>query len=141
MLRPKMNVRTRFLVSILPVLASCAATQQQQLVSSTGSGKVTHTVLFWGKKDTPADTWQQMSEALVDVAPRVQGLEALFAGPPAGTDRPVVDGSYSMLVTMRFANREFLEVWAHSPLHGELTARFQRWFERVVVYDTADAGG
>jgi len=95
-----------------------------------------HAVVFWLKPSAPTDTVEVMSDFYRNRISGVDGVEHAFVGPPAGTDREVVDGSYRLMSVLVFSSEDAAAAWQSDPVHDEFRSRFEAHFERVVVYDS-----
>lgn len=98
--------------------------------------RVLHAVVFWLKPDAPPETARSMTEFYTERIAQVDGVEHAFAGPPAGTQREVVDGSYQLMSGLVFSNEAAASAWQVDPVHDAFRERFEAHFERVVVYDS-----
>jgi Stress responsive A/B Barrel Domain len=94
-----------------------------------------HTVYFWQKPGTSAALREQLIADCRDLLGRIDSVKQLFAGPPAGTERDVVDNSYSVGLTVIFDGPAGHAVYQPHPLHQEFIARNKQHWERVQVYD------
>jgi hypothetical protein len=93
-----------------------------------------HTVFFWLKNpDNVADKAQlkagMQSLTAIDV------IKTAYIGQPAGTNRAVIDSSYSMSLTFIFDNREDQDIYQTHPIHLAFVDTCAHLWERVVVYD------
>ncbi len=95
-----------------------------------------HTVYFWL---TPEATPAQR-DLLVDdcrnYLSKIETVQQLWAGLPAGTDRAVVDNSYGVGLAVIFADTAGYEVYETHPLHLTFIERNKAIWSRVQVYDT-----
>ena len=98
-----------------------------------------HTVVFWLKPDTPANTLASMAEFYYQQIASVDGVEQVFAGRPAGTDREVGDSSYQLLTSLLFRDKAAQDAWQTDPVHDTFRETFGPSFDRVIVYDSLDA--
>lgn len=103
------------------------------------SNRLMHTVVFWLRADAPGGTAAEMATFYQQRIAGVAGVEHVFAGPPAGTDREVVDNSCQMMSSVVFESESAATAWQTDPVHDEFRERFAPAFERVVVYDTREA--
>lgn len=125
--------RRSSLVALLLALASCAA---PALHTQPGSGKLVHVVAFWLKPGAPADVVAKMRDCYLNrVAREVPGVEAAWVGKPQGSERSVVDDSFSCMSVVRFTDAAAEARWQTHPVHDELKRVFEPHLDRVVVYD------
>lgn len=101
--------------------------------------RLMHTVVFWLKPDAPAGTPATMADFYYQRIAGVDGVEQVFAGSPAGTDREVVDNSYQLLTSVVFRDKAAQDAWQTDPVHDTFRETFGPAFERVVVYDNLEA--
>jgi hypothetical protein len=97
---------------------------------------LTHVVICWFRKDAPADAVSRFrARALADL-PGIPGVKHLNCGTPIPSERPVVDKSYSVALSMGFDSRAELDAYAVHPVHQKFSAECVKPVaERVLVYD------
>ncbi|MFZ4694727.1 MAG: Dabb family protein [Verrucomicrobiia bacterium] len=97
---------------------------------------LTHVVICWFRKDAPADAVSRFrARALADL-PGIPGVKHLNCGMPIPSERPVVDKSYSVALSMGFDSRAELDAYAVHPVHQKFSAECVKPVaERVLVYD------
>ena len=100
--------------------------------------RLMHAVVFWLKAEAPDDTAAEMAKFYNEEISRVRGVEHVFVGRPAGTDRDVVDGSYQVMSAVVFADVAAATAWQSDPVHDTFRDRFGPHFDRVIVYDTRE---
>lgn len=93
-----------------------------------------HAVYFWLNKDNPELLNEFIEKGLPKLA-KVPSIQSVYWGPPAGTDRPVVDNSYDLAWIVNFANAEDQEKYQVDPLHVEFVEKYKSLFEKVQVFD------
>ena len=101
--------------------------------------RLMHTVVFWLKPGTPTSVPTAMAEFYYQRIAGVDGVEQVFAGHPAGTDRDVVDSSYQLLTSLLFRDKAAQDAWQSDPVHDTFRDTFGPSFDRVVVYDNLEA--
>ena len=127
--------RTVLVVCLLFAAASVAPTRGAQ----TGDS-VVHVVLVWLKEPRNRDHREQIirvSRTFADI----DGVIEVRAGEPLASDRPVVDDSFDVGITIRFASAEDMRAYLVDERHvraveevlGPLTDRYR-------VYDFIDPG-
>ena len=104
----------------------------------TDSRRLMHAVVFWFRADAPVGTVPEMATFYQQRISQVAGVEHVFVGPPAGTDRDVVDSSCQLMSSVVFEGESAATAWQTDPVHDEFRERFGPAFERVVVYDTVE---
>ncbi len=95
----------------------------------------THVVLFWLKPDAPEGAAKAIVADCYTLLKAVPTVRHLWAGTPAGTDRPVVDNSYAVGLNVVLDDRAGHDVYQSHPLHLEFIARHKSSWARVQVFD------
>jgi hypothetical protein len=94
-----------------------------------------HSVFFWLHADrTPQqrDDFRQGLESLN----AIENVRALYIGTPAHTTpRPVIDRSFSFMLTVVFDDVAGHDAYQVHPVHKEFLARFSAFWSRVQIYD------
>jgi hypothetical protein len=96
-----------------------------------------HTVYFWLHDGAPDTARTQLIEDCRTLLRQVPTVRQLWAGPPAGTPRDVVDNSYACGLTVIFDDRAGHDVYQDHPLHFDFIERNREYWKRVQVYDHA----
>jgi len=94
-----------------------------------------HTVYFWLREGTPDAARRQLIDDCRTLLPQVSTVRQLWAGPPAGTPRDVVDNSYACGLTVVFDDAAGHDIYQDAPVHHEFIERNREHWERVQVYD------
>jgi hypothetical protein len=94
-----------------------------------------HTVYFWLHEGTPDAARAQLVHDCRTLLAQVPTVRQIWAGPPAGTPREVVDNSYGCGLTVLFDDRAGHDVYQDHPLHYHFIERNQAIWKRVQVYD------
>lgn len=94
-----------------------------------------HHVYFWLKKPVTDDAKTQFESALKKLV-KVGTIVDYHLGVPAGTDRNVIDSSYSYSLLLTFKNRSDQDIYQTHPLHLEFVEKNSNLWERVIVYDS-----
>jgi hypothetical protein len=94
-----------------------------------------HLIYFWLK----ADAGQAAKEKLIadrrSMLEKIPGVEHSWSGEPAGTQREIVDNSYSVALAVVLPDRAAHDACQKHPLHMEFIARNQPHWQRLRVYD------
>lgn len=93
-----------------------------------------HSVFFWLKKDLGEEQVRRFRAGVE----RLQGIataEAVYVGTPAPTDRPVIDRSYDIGLTVLLRGMAEHDAYQQDPLHQEFLQEFSSYWERVLIYD------
>lgn len=96
-----------------------------------------HTVLFWLK---PELTVAQRAEFRrgVDSLAGVRHAAAVYVGAPAATaDRPVVDKSFDVALTVVCRDVAAHDAYQGDPIHRAFVEKFGGWWSRLQIFDSA----
>jgi hypothetical protein len=94
-----------------------------------------HTVFFWLKKSAPKTARAKLIKDCRSYL-KTPTVRHLWAGPPAPTpDRPVIDATYDVGLTVVFDNLAAHDAYQEHPEHLKFIARNKAHWQRVVVYD------
>jgi hypothetical protein len=95
-----------------------------------------HSVYFWLRADlTPAEVEQFLAGArsLLTIPSAAGG----WLGAPAGTDRPVIERSYSYALVMPFVSEQAHDAYQVHPLHDRFRVECGQLWSRLAIYDVA----
>ena len=91
-----------------------------------------HSVFFWLKPDADAEAFRRQIETLKDI----QCAQAVYIGTPADTgDRPIIERSYSVALTVLFDSVADQNAYQVHPLHQAFIDECAGMWENVLVYD------
>lgn len=93
-----------------------------------------HTVYFWLKSDLTEEQRAAFAKG-VDSLRGIGCAEAVYIGTPAATDRPVIDKSYDIGLTVVLADMAAHDAYQVDPIHTKFVEEFGSYWERVVIYD------
>jgi hypothetical protein len=97
--------------------------------------RVHHVVVCWLKEPGNADARRRIVEASRAFG-GLPGVVAVSAGEPIESDRPIVDDSFDVAITMTFASQAALDAYLVHPEHRRATAGvLGPLVEKIVVYD------
>jgi len=94
-----------------------------------------HSVYFWLHKN---HTSEELAE-FIKGAESLKGIdvaEAVYVGAPAPTERPVVDGTYDVSLTVLLRDMEGHDAYQAHPLHKAFVEKYGPYWSRVVIYDS-----
>jgi hypothetical protein len=94
-----------------------------------------HTVYFWLK---PGLTPEQLAtfETLAKAMGKIPGVEHLWVGKPAPTERPVIDSSYSYALAVILKDLAAHDVYQDHPIHDAFRNTCGPFWSQVKVYDS-----
>ena len=97
--------------------------------------RVQHVVVCWLKEPGNNAARRRIVEASRDFG-SLPGVVAVSAGEPIESDRPIVDDSFDVAVTITFESRVALDAYLAHPKHRQATAEvLGPLVERLVIYD------
>jgi hypothetical protein len=94
-----------------------------------------HHVFFWLKEDLTEAQIQQF-EAGVKSLLTIETVKIGDVAKPAGTDRPVIDRSYSYSLLTVFDNEEGHDIYQPHPVHKNFIDTCAHLWTKVVIYDS-----
>ena len=94
-----------------------------------------HTVYFWLKPElTPAQRAE--FRAGVETRGAIPSVSQFFCGGPAGVpDRPIIDKSFSVAITVVCKDLGAHDAYQVDPIHLAFIAKCKAYWERVQIYD------
>ena len=97
---------------------------------------ILHSVFFYLKEGTPAETADLMKTEILDTLSGITTVREILAGPPQGIDRDVVDNDYAMSLHAKFDDLDGLQTYQTDPVHVAFVEKFKPHFEKIRVFDT-----
>lgn len=94
-----------------------------------------HNVYFWLKKDADPKIIETFKTEALPALAEVSSIQKVYWGPPAMTDRSVVDNSYDVAWVTMFADVAGHDAYQIDPIHLKFVEDYSDIFDRVVVYD------
>lgn len=94
-----------------------------------------HHVFFWLKNPADISDDNKLIEGLKKLS-AVKTIKSFHIGKPAGTNREVIDTSYSVSWLLIFANKEDQDNYQTDPVHLKFVDDCSNLWSKVVVYDT-----
>ncbi len=93
-----------------------------------------HTVFFWLRSDLNTDDKLAFQQGVNELK-KCPTVQEVFIGPPAETDRSVVDNSYDVALLVFFANKDDHDAYQEDEKHHAFIDQFNDCWTRVQVYD------
>jgi hypothetical protein len=93
-----------------------------------------HAVFFWLKPDlthAERDQFEKGVKSLLTIPSVVHG----HVGPPASTDRPVIDRTYSYGLLTTFRDLDGHDAYQVAPVHLKFIEECKHLWTRVQIYD------
>ena len=94
-----------------------------------------HHVYFWLKKPVTRENSLKFENGLKKLI-TIETIVGKHLGTPAGTDRGVIDSTYSYSLLLTFKSKEDQDIYQTHPTHLKFIDECEELWERVVVYDS-----
>jgi hypothetical protein len=98
-----------------------------------------HHVFFWLKNPESQEDKQKLIAGLQKLT-KAKTIETAHIGVPANTNREVIERSYQVSWLLVFKNDADQEVYQTDPIHLKFIEECSMLWEKVVVYDSVQAG-
>jgi len=96
-----------------------------------------HHVYFWLKNKGNTNDKARLIEGLRKLS-TVKTIQQFSIGMPAGTNRDVIDNSYSISWMLLFKNDKDQASYQVDPIHLKFVEDYSHLWSKVIVYDTVD---
>ena len=93
-----------------------------------------HTVYFWLKSDLNEEQQKAFHAGVASLA-GIACAEQVYIGTPAETDRPVIDKSYDIGLTVLLEDMAAHDAYQVDPLHLAFLENYRSFWEKIVIYD------
>ena len=93
-----------------------------------------HSVYFWLKPDLNDNERAQFWNGVRSLT-KIESVRHCFAGPPAATDRPIIDRSYSCALIVIFDDDAGHEAYQVDPVHDKFRNECSTFWSKVLIYD------
>lgn len=93
-----------------------------------------HSVYFWlkeGLSDSQSEAFRRGMNSLGTI----ESVRQFHTGVPAGTDRPVVDRSYSYAMIVVFDDLKGHDVYQEHEVHDAFRQNCSAFWSKVLIYD------
>ena len=94
-----------------------------------------HMVFFWLVDDS-ADVKKKFLKELKDFVGQVEEIKKVHIGPPADTDRDVIDNTYSFSLVVTFDSKKEHDIYQEHPAHLKFIENASSLWKKVLVYDS-----
>ena len=98
-----------------------------------------HTVYFWLKDDLSEADRRAFEQGLTDLL-AIETIQHSYTGVPAGTDRPVIDRTYSYGIVVVFRDEAAHDAYQAHPAHDRFRVTCERYWRKVQIYDFVEKG-
>jgi hypothetical protein len=119
-------------------LGLISLTSNSEIVMTASKNLFVHHVYFWLNNPDSAEDLKKLIEGLQKLS-KVKTIKMFHIGKPAGTNRDVIDGSYSVSWLLLFENRVGQDSYQTDPIHLKFIDECKNLWKKVVVYDSIDA--
>ncbi len=127
--RPVKHLALTLLVSLL---AGCASIQP------SGAGRIHHIVFCWLKEEGDIVQREKIMAAAKSFA-QIPGVLEVHTGVSVESDRPIVDDSFDVAITMTFATVDDMNAYIVHPAHKDAVRDvLMPLVSRIKVYDFAE---
>jgi len=96
-----------------------------------------HHVYFWLKNPGSAEDLQRLQEGVKSLG-TIKAIKEFHIGRPAGTNRGVIDTTYSLSWLALFDTAEDEASYQTDPVHLKFVEDCASLWEKVIVYDSVD---
>lgn len=96
----------------------------------------THIVLFWFHEPENKGHRELFEDSLLEFINSSDYLSSGRIGKPAGTDRAVVDNSYTYSLIVEFRSSEKHDLYQAEPAHKKFIKECEHVWSKVQVFDT-----
>lgn len=120
------------------VVAGGLITFAENNQSDMADNQFIHHVYFWLKHPDSKEDKAKLIAGLKKLS-AVKTIKWFHIGQPAGTNRDVIDGSYSLSWCLLFANDADQASYQTDPIHLKFVEECSPLWSKVIVYDSVDA--
>ena len=129
--------RRKFIGLAGTLLAAAPLTAAAAAPSKKLKNRFIHHVYFWLKDNGSRRDKQKLIEGLRKLT-EIKSIDLYHIGEPAGTDRDVIDRSYSLSWMLVFKNKKNQDSYQEDPIHLAFVKEYSHLWSKVVVYDSVD---
>jgi hypothetical protein len=94
-----------------------------------------HMVFFWLVDDT-SEVKKKFLKELALFIDQVDEIKKVHVGPPADTDRDVIDNTYTYSLVVAFDSKKEHDIYQDHPAHKKFIENASSLWEKVLVYDS-----
>ena len=96
-----------------------------------------HHVYFWLKNPQSKEDKAKLVAGLEKLS-KVKNIDMFHIGQPAGTNREVIDTSYSVSWLLIFKDKAAQDAYQVDPIHLKFVEECSSLWQKVLVYDSID---
>jgi hypothetical protein len=97
-----------------------------------------HSVYFWLRDDLSPAGKTTFIEGIRSLG-TIDSVEQAFIGVPAGTNREIIDQTYSYALVVSFANAAAHDDYQVHPIHDAFRENCGGSWKKIVIYDAVSA--
>ena len=121
---------------LLAVALGGLAVQPSAQAADKGDPPYVHAVIFYLKKDAPADTVEKAVADSHKLLEKISTVRKLWVGRPAEKSTPkFAKTDYQLGLLVLFDNYDGLQKYIDDPLHVQFVEKYGKFFDIVNVYD------
>ena len=94
-----------------------------------------HHVFFWMKEGITPEDFKTFENG-VTTLPKIELVKSGDVGKPAGTNRPIIERSYSYSLLLVFENKTAHDEYQIHPVHLKFIENCSMLWNRVLIYDS-----
>lgn len=113
-------------------------TSNNEFAMTVSKNLFVHHVYFWLNNPDSAEDLKKLLDGLQKLS-KVKTIKMFHIGKPAGTNRDVIDGSYSVSWLLLFNSRADQDIYQTDQIHLKFIEECKHLWKKVVVYDSIDA--
>ena len=96
-----------------------------------------HHVYFWLKNSDNKEDYNSLIEGLKKLS-LVKTIKQFHIGKPAGTNRSVIDATYSVSWMLIFENADDQESYQTDPIHLKFVEECSSLWNKIIIYDSVN---
>ena len=108
-----------------------------QFLHLTSENMFVHHVYFWLKNPESKEDKMKLIEGLRKLS-KVKTIKSFHIGQPAGTNRDVIERTYSISWLLFFDNATDQDSYQTDPIHLKFVEECSSLWTKVIVYDSID---
>lgn len=118
-------------------LGLISLTSNSDLAMTASKNLFVHHVYFWLNNPQSDEDLKKLIEGLQKLS-KVKTIKMFHIGKPAGTNRDVIETSYSLSWLLLFDNRADQDSYQTDPIHLKFVDECKHLWKKVIVYDSID---
>lgn len=126
----KIIYRLPIFLLLISIMFSC------KKESDTFDKNFVHTVYIWLKNPQNQEDRKSFEESLDKFLKASKYAKTNFVGTPAGTDREVVDNSYTYSIVVTFSSKEEQDLYQSEKAHLMFIEESSPLWNKVQIYDS-----